>query len=139
MPLASAHFLILRCLHVCANSDETSNKVRTKSMGALSNQLTTKGNCCNQAIAQVCAFYSLKTGSMNDMEMLRQESLPHGRLRPAPHISLNRTSRASGIPVRRNGRFTSKWRCQCGCRMLADLWTATARTPLPLNNRFVIR
>ena len=23
---------------------------------------------------------------MNDMEMLRQESLPHGRLRPAPHF-----------------------------------------------------
>src|SRR5450759_2485150 len=41
-------------------------------------------NYCKQAIAQVCAFYSLKTGSMNDMEML-QESLPHGRLRPAPH------------------------------------------------------
>ena len=28
----------------------------------------------------------------------------------------------------RNGRFTSKWRCQCGCRMLADLSLLIERT-----------
>ena len=54
-------------------------------------------------------------------------------VRSATRIQLTsdkRTSRASGIPVRRNGRFTSKWRCQCGCRMLADfrgpIWAGSA-------------
>ncbi len=27
----------------------------------------------------------------------------------------------AGIPLVRFGRYTAKWRCQCGCRMLADL------------------
>ena len=33
----------------------------------------------------------------------------------------------------RNGRFTSKWRCQCGCRMLTDLIKSGAA------NRLVFR
>jgi hypothetical protein len=34
---------------------------------------------------------------------------------------LFQTSGESGVALLRIGRFTSKWRCQCGCRMLADL------------------
>ncbi len=50
MPLASAHFFDSPLSACCANSDETSNKVRTKRMGALSNQLITKDSWCNRII-----------------------------------------------------------------------------------------
>src|ERR1019366_836489 len=44
-------------------------------------------------------------------------------------ISRKKTSRESGCQPPRFGRFTSKWRCQCGCRMLADLSLVISHMP----------
>jgi hypothetical protein len=45
-------------------------------------------------------------------------------------MSQNQTSRESGVAFLRVGRFTSKRQCQCGCRMLADLWGVMFQKPV---------
>jgi hypothetical protein len=46
------------------------------------------------------------------------------------HMSQNQTSGESGVALLRIGRFTSKWRCQCGCRMLADFPGVISHKPV---------
>jgi hypothetical protein len=45
-------------------------------------------------------------------------------------ISHNQASGESGGALLQVGRFTSKWRCQCGCRMLADFPGVISHKPV---------
>ena len=45
-------------------------------------------------------------------------------------ISHNQTSGESVGALLRVGRFTSKWRCQCGCRMLSDFPGVISHMPV---------
>jgi hypothetical protein len=54
------------------------------------------------------------TRALGDTTLVLANATSHAGIVPASCFWW-RSSRA------RDGRFTSKWRCQCGCRMLADL------------------